>query len=240
MWKILTRRGIPWAGDNRRMEVAASFEGPRGQVEALWDRAPAAVAVAVLAHGAGAGMTHPFMAGAAAGLVEAQVSALRFNFPYVTAGRRSPDRPEVAIATWRAALEHAVAESDGVPVVAGGKSYGGRMASMLAAEEAGSFPAVGLVFFGYPLHAPGRADQPRDGHLSAITVPMLFIEGTDDPFARFDLIEGVAKRLGSLARLHVIDGGDHSFRVRGAKRPDQEIGRELGGVAAAFIREVAG
>ena len=217
-----------------------SFAGPKGDLEGLWTPAAQALAVAILAHGAGAGMSHPFMEGAAAGLVLERVSVLRFNFPYVTAGRRSPDRPEVSMAAWRAALEQAGKVAPGLPRVAGGKSYGGRMASMLAAEEGEAFGAAALAFFGYPLHAPGREDQPRDGHLEAITVPMLFIEGTDDPFARFDLIESVVRRLRPLARLHVVEGGDHSFRVRGARRPDLEIARDLGVVAAGFVRDVVG
>jgi uncharacterized protein len=194
--------------------------------------------VAVLAHGAGAGMEHPFMAGAAEGLVEGGVSAMRFNFPFVEEGRRSPDRPPVLMHTWRGALEEAGRRAKGLPLAAGGKSLGGRMASILAAEEKESFAARALVFLGYPLHAPGRADQPRDAHLPDVTVPMLFIQGTEDSLATFGLIEGLVRRLGSLARLHAVRGGNHSFRVRGAKRPDLEIGRELGGVAAAFIREI--
>jgi uncharacterized protein len=219
---------------------ALTFPGPRGEVEALWTPAAGAVAMAVLAHGAGAGMAHPFMEGAAAGLVDGHVSVLRFNFPYVTLGRRSPDRPEVAVATWRAALEQARTTGRGLPVVAGGKSFGGRMASMLAAEQGESFPGKALVFLGYPLHAPGRTDQPRDAHLGSITVPMLFIEGTDDAFARFDLIESLVGRLRPLAQLHVVEGGDHSFRVRGARRPDVEISRDLGAVSAEFVRGVIG
>ena len=215
-----------------------TFPGPRGDVEALWTPAARALAVAILAHGAGAGMTHPFMEGAAAGLTAERVSILRFNFPYVTQGRRSTDRPEVAIATWQAALDQAGKSARGAPLVAGGKSYGGRMASMLAAQEGEAFPAAALVFFGYPLHAPGRADQPRDAHLGSVTVPMLFIEGTDDALARFDLIEALVQRLRPLARLHVVEGGDHSFRVRGARRPDLEIARDLGGIAAKFVQDV--
>ena len=214
-----------------------SFEGPRGDVDALWTPAAAAIATAVLAPGAGAGMSHPFLEGAASGLVGNGISVLRFDFPYVTQGRRSPDRPDVAVATWRSALDQAMQSGRGLPIVAGGKSYGGRMASMLAAEMGEGFPARALAFFGYPLHAPGRADQPRDAHLASITVPMLFIEGTQDALARFDLIESLVRRLRPLARLHVIEGGDHSFRVRGARRPDLEIGRELGAVAAAFVEE---
>jgi uncharacterized protein len=222
------------------LDVRLSFPGPRGEAEALWSAAPAAHSVAVLAHGAGAGMTHPFMDGAASGLAEKGVSVLRFNFPYVTAGRRSPDRPDVAIATWRAALAQARESGRGLPLIAGGKSFGGRMASMLAAEDGESFAGAALVFFGYPLHAPGRADQPRDAHLGSVTVPMLFIEGTNDALARFDLVESLVRRLRPMARLRVVEGGDHSFRVRGARRPDLEIGRELGALAGDFIKDVVG
>jgi predicted alpha/beta-hydrolase family hydrolase len=203
----------------------------------LWSRASSPFAVAIVAHGAGAGMGHPFMEGVAEGLTSTGVSALRFNFPYVEQGRRSPDRPPVLMDAWRSALPEAVRRAEGVPVVAGGKSLGGRMASMLAAEEGASFAGQALVFFGYPLHAPGRPAQTRDAHLDKITVPMLFMQGTADSLATFELMGKLVARLGPLARLHPIQGGDHSFRVRGAKRPDQEIGTELGAVAADFIRE---
>lgn len=109
---------------------------------------------------------------------------------------------------------------------------------MVAAEQGDEFPGRGLIFFGYPLHAPGKTDRLRDGHLSEVRVPMLFIQGDADSLARFDLIEGVIKRLKPLARLHRIDGGDHSFRVRGARRGDFDIGREVAAVAASFVREV--
>jgi predicted alpha/beta-hydrolase family hydrolase len=226
------------SGIIKGMDTAVSFAGPRGDVEGLWSAAAGAEAVAVLAHGAGAGMTHPFMGGAAAGLSGERVSVLRFNFPYVTAGRRSPDRPDVAQATWKAALEEAARKGRGLPVAAGGKSFGGRMASMLAADQGESFPGVALLFFGYPLHAPGRSDQPRDAHLPSVTVPMLFMQGTEDALARFDLIESLVRRLQPLARLHEVQGGDHSFRVRGARRPDAKIARDLGAVAAGFVRDV--
>ena len=110
---------------------------------------------------------------------------------------------------------------------------------MVAAEDSGRFPARGLIFFGYPLHAPGRTEQLRDAHLSEVRVPMLFVQGDADSLARFDLIEGVVERLKPLARLHRIERGDHSFRVRGAKRRDVDIGLELARVAAPFVREVA-
>lgn len=110
---------------------------------------------------------------------------------------------------------------------------------MVAADDGDSFIGRGLVFFGYPLHAPGRTEQLRDAHLSKVQVPMLFIQGDGDSLARFDLIKRVVERLKPLARLHPIEGGDHSFRVRGAKRPDFDIGLELAKVAAPFIGEVA-
>ena len=180
------------------------------------------------------------LGGVSAGLASHGVSCLRFNFPYAEAGRRGPDRPPVLLEAWRSALSVAPRWSGDRPVVAGGKSLGGRIASMLAAEMGGAFPAVALLFFGYPLHAPGRPDKPRDEHLFDVTVPMLFIQGTSDPLARFDLIEALVSRLAGRATLHVVDGGDHSFRVRAARRPDEEIGRELGAVAAAFVRGAAG
>ena len=183
-------------------------------------------------------MEHPFMTGAAEGLANGDVSVMRFHFPYVEEGRRSPDRPPVLLEAWRGALEEARRRGLGRPIIAGGKSLGGRMASMLAAEDGEGFGARALVFLGYPLHAPGKSGQPRDSHLPGITVPMLFIQGTADALARFDLIEGLVRRLGSRARLHPVEGGDHSFRVRGARRSDQEIGRDLGEVAASFIRVV--
>jgi len=205
----------------------------------LWDEAEHAVAVCVIAHGANNDMHHPFFGGIAEALVAQGISSLRFNFPYKDAGRGYPDRPPVLLEAWRGAMAEAERRGGGLPVIASGKSLGGRMASMLAAEDGPAFAGRGLVFFGYPLHAPGRPEKIRDAHLPSVTVPMLFIEGTADSLARFDLIQAVVERLEPLARLHVVEGGDHSFRVRGRKRPDDEIGRALGGPAASFIREVA-
>ena len=179
------------------------------------------------------------MSGVAESLVTDGISVLRFNFPYVEDGRRSPDRAPVLLDTWRSALQEAARRARGRPLVAGGKSLGGRIASMLAAEEDEGFRARALVFFGYPLHAPGRSDQPRDSHLPRIRVPMLFIQGTNDALAKFDLVEGLVRRLAPFARLHAVEGGDHSFRVRGARRSDLDIGRDLGSIAAAFVHEIA-
>jgi predicted alpha/beta-hydrolase family hydrolase len=217
-----------------------AFEGPRGPLSALWRDTDGPVAVAIVAHGAGSDMRNGFLDGVADGLGGGGVSAMRFNFPYTEEGRRSPDRAPVLMESWRTALAKAAGEAGGLPLAAGGKSMGGRMASMVAAEEPDAFPAVALVFFGYPLHPPGRPDKPRVDHLASIRVPMLFIQGTADPLATFSMIQDVVRDLGRLARLHVVEGGDHSFRVKGRRRPDVEIGRELGEVAASFLREVAG
>jgi len=209
-------------------------------VSSLWTPATRPVAAAAIAHGAGAGMRHPFMTGVAAGLARGGISVLRFNFPYMEKARRVPDSPAVLLKTWDAAIGDAAGRHVGLPVVAGGKSLGGRMASMAAARQGGAFPAAALVFFGYPLHPPGRPERLRDAHLFEIRVPMLFIQGTRDALARFDLIQDVVHRLGSRARLHEVAGGDHSFRAPRAKRPDLEIGHELGRIAAGYLREVVG
>jgi len=215
-----------------------SFPAGERTLPGLWSEAGTARAIAVVAHGAGAGMEHPFLAGVAGGLAASEVAALRFDFPYRVTGRRSPDPPAVLLEAWRGALEAAADRSNGRPLAATGKSLGGRMASMLAAEMGGMFPAAALVFFGYPLHAPGRPEKTRDAHLPSIRIAMLFIQGTADALARFDLIEELVARLGPIARLHVVEGGDHSFRVRGTRRPDEETGEELGAVAARFLHEV--
>jgi predicted alpha/beta-hydrolase family hydrolase len=186
-----------------------------------------------LAHGAGNGMDAPLLVGLAGGLAAAGVSCLRFNFPYKEKGRKAPDREPVLRDAWSAAFEEAGRHGD--PVWAGGKSMGGRIASMMAAD--GSLAVAGLVFVGYPLHAPGRTDRIRDAHLAEVGVPMLFLQGTADRLARWDLLEGAVRRLGNRAVLHPVEGGDHSFRVRGTPRDDEGTGTALGEVAARFILE---
>jgi uncharacterized protein len=213
-------------------------EVPGVSVSGLWTEATRPRAVAAIAHGAGAGMNHPFMTGVAEGLESDGVSVLRFNFPYMEARRRAPDPPLVLMDTWKAVLQHTLVRSNGLPVVAGGKSLGGRIASMLAATQGREFPGAALIFFGYPLHAVGRTDHLRDAHLSRISRPMLFIQGTRDRLARLDLIEAVVKRLQPLARLHLVVGGDHSFHVQGVKASDQETGRAMGQVAVEYIRDI--
>jgi len=207
-------------------------------ISARWTPAAAPSAAAPLAHGAGAGMDHPFLAGAADGLAAAGIATMRFNFPYTEARRRVPDPTPILLRTWNEAITALAARGPGLPMVIGGKSMGGRMASMLAAEQGDGFRGAALVFFGYPLHPAGRTDRLRDAHLAQIRVPMLFLQGTRDALARFDLIEGVVRRLAPLARLHIVPDADHSFRVPGLKRSDREIGHELGHIAAEYVREM--
>jgi uncharacterized protein len=210
--------------------------GPAGiSASTLWTEASRPTAVVAIAHGAGADMRHPFMAGLAEGLTARGLSVLRFNFPYIDAGRRAPDPPPVLLATWDAMIREALRRGAGLPLVVAGKSMGGRIASMLAAARGSEFPASILVFFGYPLHARGRPDRLRDAHLSRIRTPMVFIQGSRDPLARLDLMEAVVGRLQPLATLHVIEGGDHTFRRKGA-RDDYENGRGLAEIAVDEIR----
>ena len=197
-----------------------------------------AAATIVVAHGAGAGMEHPFMSGFTRAMDALGFATLRFNFPYREAGRRFPDRPPVAIATWRAAMEAAAARaaeagSTDEPVWASGKSFGGRMASMAVAE---GMPAAGLVYLGYPLHPPGKPEKARDEHLVGITVPMLFLQGRNDPFAIPNAqLDDVVARIGPTATLQWIENANHSFEVKGAKRPPAEVAAGLAPPVAAFL-----
>jgi uncharacterized protein len=206
------------------------IETPRGRISAV-QHGPVGGPILVLAHGAGGTMRNPLLDGFAAGLAAAGVGCLRFNFLYSEAGRRSPDREALLREAWAAAF--ARGREIGEPAWVGGKSMGGRIASMMVAD--GELQAAGLVFVGYPLHAPGKPDRLRDQHLDAIGVPMLWLQGTADPFARWDLLEGVLGRLGKRASLHPVEGGDHSFRVRGRPRDDAGTGTALGEAAARFI-----
>ena len=164
----------------------------------------------VLAHGAGAGMRHPFLQHAAERFAARGLGTYRYEFPYMKEKRSRPDSPAVAQAAVReATLE---AGKTGLPLLAGGKSFGGRMTSQAQAEE--PLPGVrGLVFLGFPLHPPGRPGTDRAEHLSRVEIPMLFLQGTRDEFAQRDLLENVVKGLGKKATLHLILDGDHSFKV---------------------------
>jgi predicted alpha/beta-hydrolase family hydrolase len=186
-------------------------------------------AALVLAHGAGAGQHSPFMTRFARGLVERGISAATFDFPYVTAKRKVPDKTPVLEESWREALEEARAAYGSLPLFIGGKSMGGRIASHIAAQ--GSEGVSGVVFLGYPLHPPGKPDQRRDAHLPQITQPMLFVQGTRDAFGTADEIGSLLPSL-QRATLHRVSGGDHSFKVPGRK---DDVLEELMDVVATWI-----
>lgn len=202
-------------------------------VSAAYGRPDSSFATLVVAHGAGAGMDHPFMVGFTAALGDEGVATLRFNFPYREAGKKFPDKPPTAIAAWRAAMDVASQHSEGEPLWAAGKSFGGRMASMAVAE---GMPAAGLVYLGYPLHPPGKPEKVPDEHLYGLTLPMLFLQGTGDTFATPALLESVVARIGDAATLNWVEGGDHSFAIKGFKRSHEEVGASLAKPVADFLR----
>jgi hypothetical protein len=193
----------------------------------------------VVAHGAGAGQTSPFMVRTAAGLSERGISAATFDFPYMAAKRSAPDRPDVLERAWRDAIEAAHATFGQLPLFIGGKSMGGRIASQVAAQGADAI--AGLIFLGYPLHPPGKPDQRRDAHLPAIAEPMLFVQGTRDAFGTTGEIAALLPRLQN-ARLHEINGGDHSFKMsgRGAPKPDAVLESVLDVVRDWIASVIAG
>lgn len=187
----------------------------------------------VLAHGAGAGMRHPFLESMAQALADRGVATLRYEFPYMEEHRNRPDPPAVAVARVREAVQRARAEWPGLPLVAGGKSFGGRMTSTAQAEH--PLDGVsGLAFLGFPLHPPGRPSVARAGHLFQVQVPMLFLQGSRDEFAQLDLLTSVCTELGTRATLHLIDDGDHSFKV------PKRSGRTADQVMAELAEQIAG
>jgi uncharacterized protein len=191
----------------------------------------------VLAHGAGAGMDHAFMAALAAGLVQRGIAVLRFQFPFMEQGSKRPDTPAVAQAAVRAAVAQAARRLPGVPLFAGGKSFGGRMTSQAQAHE--PVPALrGLVFVGFPLHPAGRPATARADHLADVRVPMLFLQGTRDALADLALVRATVDRLGPRATLHVVDGADHSFHVLARSgRTDEQARAELLDTMAAWMHK---
>jgi uncharacterized protein len=167
----------------------------------------------VFAHGAGAGMNHSFMADFAEGLAAREIATLRYQFPYMEKGSKRPDVPALAHATVRAAVAEAARQCAGLPLYAGGKSFGGRMTSQAQAKD--PLPGVrGLVFVGFPLHPAGKPAVDRAEHLAKVAVPMLFLQGTRDELAELELIRSVTGKLGALATLELFDDADHSFHVR--------------------------
>jgi predicted alpha/beta-hydrolase family hydrolase len=204
----------------------------KGEVSALLLRPERADALLVFAHGAGAGMRHPFMAATGERLAAAGIATFRYQFPYMEAGSRRPDFRAILLATVRAALAAAAAAAPDLPLLAGGKSMGGRMTS-LAAAGAPLAGVRGLVFFGFPLHPAGRPSSERADHLDQVDLPMLFLQGERDKLAELELMRPVCARLGARATLHEIPGADHGFHVL------KRSGRTDAGVLDDLARTVA-
>jgi predicted alpha/beta-hydrolase family hydrolase len=212
---------------NDAHEVSALLQAPHG-----------AYACYVLAHGAGAGMSHPFMAAVANELSERAIATLRYQFPYMEQGAKRPDTPKLAQATVRAAVAEASRMVPELALIAGGKSFGGRMTSQ--AQALSPLPGVrGLVFLGFPLHPPGRPSDERGAHLFDVKIPMLFLQGTRDPLANTELIQGLVQKLGSRATLKLFQDADHSFHVPArAERKDAEVIAEMLDALAAWTKTV--
>ncbi len=191
----------------------------------------------VLAHGAGAGMTHPFLSAVADSLAAHGIATLRYQFPYMERGSKRPDLPKLAQAAVRAAVAEASRALPGLPLFAGGKSFGGRMTSQAQAES--PLPGVmGLAFLGFPLHAPGKPSDERGGHLSDVQIPMLFLQGTRDDFASLSFLQPLVSRLGARATLELFADADHSFHVPARTgRKDHEVMAELTAALARWIHK---
>lgn len=212
---------------------------PVQAVRGVWLSPSQARAALVLAHGAGAGMNHAFMESIALALAEGGIATLRYQFPYFERGRRAPDRPPVLTQTVRSAVGAARSLSGALPLLAGGKSMGGRMTS-LAMSEAPLDSVQGLVFFGFPLHAAGRPSVDRAAHLAGVGVPMLFLQGTRDKLADLERLRPVCVDLGPGARLHIVEGADHGFHVlKRSGRTDDEVVAELAKATVDFAAVIA-
>ena len=201
--------------------------GSANSVSALLIHPPQARACFVFAHGAGAGMTHPFMETFAVGLCERGVATLRYQFPYMEKGSKRPDPPAVAQAAVRAAVAKAEQHCGKLRLIAGGKSFGGRMTSQ-AQAKAPLAGVDGLAFVGFPLHPAGKPSTDRAKHLDEVHIPMLFLQGSRDNLAELSLLEPVVKSLGPSASLHVVEAADHSFHVPARSgRNNQEVMNEI-------------
>jgi predicted alpha/beta-hydrolase family hydrolase len=209
-------------------------------VSALLMEPRGATACLVLAHGAGAGMTHPFMDAAAQGLAARRIATLRYQFPYMEQGSKRPDSAPLAQATVRAAVAEANRRLAGLPLFAGGKSFGGRMTSQ-AHAQAPLDEVRGLVFFGFPLHAAGKPSDQRAAHLFQVAVPMLFLQGSKDKLAELTLLEPMLHKLRRKTSLHIVTDADHSFHVPARSgRRDADVMAEILDAVAAWAGKLIG
>ncbi len=216
--------------------IAVGDQSVSGLIEGL-ERARACY---VLAHGAGAGMTHPWLAAMAADLAEREIATLRFQFPYMERGSRRPDPPDVAQAAVRAAVMEAARLLPGLPLVAGGRSFGGRMTSQ--AQARAPLPSViGLAFLGFPLHPAKRPSRTRAEHLFSVRTPMLFLQGTRDDLADLHLLRHVCDELGAHAELRLFEDADHSFHVPARSgRTDAEVRSQIADALAGWVDGLVG
>lgn len=237
-WIALSRHrfGMPFPTTEHRFTATASS----GEVTAILTRPRAAFATYVFAHGAGAGMRHAFMEAASSALAARGVATFRYHFPYMEQGRKAPNPAPVLVKTVRSAVEEAARLVPDLPIVAGGKSMGGRMTSTAAAQE----PLTGvrgLAFFGFPLHAAGRPSADRGAHLADVGLPMLFLQGTRDNLADLTLLEALLAGVSPAPTLHVVEGADHGFHVlKRSGRTDTQVLEELADRLAAWVRDVVG
>jgi uncharacterized protein len=209
-----------------------------GEVSALLERPPGARWLMVLGHGAGAGMRHHFMEDAALALAARGIATFRYQFPYVENRSRRPDPQPILLATVQSAVQAARAAAADLPLLAGGKSMGGRMTSLACAKDPSS-DVRGLIFFGFPLHPPGASATERAEHLERVQVPMLFLQGTRDKLADLGLLRPVIERLGSRATLHVVEGADHSFEMlKRSGRTAADVLEELARTAASWAEQL--
>ena len=213
---------------------------PGETVSALLIRPQQACACYVFAHGAGAGMAHSSMETIAAGLGERGIATLRYQFSYMEKGSKRPDAPPIAHAAVRAAAAEAGKRFPALPLIAGGRSFGGRMTSQAQARS--PLPGVrGLAFLGFPLHPAGKPSSDRAKHLADVKIPMLFLQGTRDALAELSLLEPVVKSLGSRAALQLLEGADHSFHVlKSSGRNDREVMDEALDAFAAWVEATIG
>ena len=214
--------------------------GTRGPVSALLLRPDNARLLCVIGHGAGAGMRHPFMARVATDLADRGIATFRYQFPYMEAGRRAPDPPRVLEQTVRSAIATAHEQAPDLPLIAGGKSMGGRISSHIAADNPPP-ELKGLVFLGYPLHAAKQPAVKRAEHLSRIRIPMLFLQGTRDDLADLTLLTPIVTQIGPSATMHIVEGGNHSFKVlKQSGRTDDEVMAELADTIVTWSADIQG
>src|SRR3954470_16793104 len=222
---------------SRELKIAV---GSSGTVSALLLRPAKARACYVFAHGAGAGMRHASMGAISAGLAERGIATLRYQFPYMEKSSKRADPPPSAHAAVRAAVAEASRHCKGLPLIAGGKSFGGRMTSQ-AQAKAPLDEVKGLAFFGFPLHPAGKPSGDRAKHLAEVKIPMLFLQGTRDALAELSLLKPVIKGLGSRATLRLLEGADHSFHVlKSSGRNDREVMNEALDAFAAWVDGIVG